>query len=82
MVSSQTINIHSGLVNNWSGEVPLGKSHAQVLVFSSESSQPLIFEVPETIQNVWHVFEIKNGKIYKTDLEGRLDVKENPLPAN
>jgi len=69
------------LVNNWSQEVPLSRSKAQVLVFTYDHSQPYIFDVPESMQDVWDVCEIANAQVREVGKEGVLESRDVPMPA-
>lgn len=69
------------LVNNWSQEVPLSESGAQILVFEYDNIQPYIFDVPAHIENVWDVCRIENRQIDETGKEGGLEERDVPVPA-
>lgn len=64
-------------VNNYSGEVPMGKnSHAIVEVFFEDTKAPLVFTIPENIKDIWEVFSMKDGKITEVNNEGKLEFPE------
>ena len=57
-------------VDNYSHEAPMGpNSGATVEVFTEGSSAPMIFTMPENIENIWEVFRIENGVITPVNSE-------------
>ena len=66
-----TSSKYTYIVNNFSREVSMGKySKARVLVFTEETKAPTVFEIPESIENVWEVFSMTDGIIKKINKEG------------
>ena len=66
----ETITLKNGngnykyFVHNYSHEEPMGlHSNATVEVFTSDSSTPRVFTIPNNIQYIWEVFEIRNGEL-------------------